>query len=98
MYFDDRLRTFDAKHDTGKAIHNVLCHGRHSVGPGDVPKHRRAAEQVLVRCNKAGEESSGLQTHRSHRDQSDIRRLVLVQPDHRGRRDRFLQIRGLDLF
>lgn len=92
-----RLRTLDAEHDGGQVVHHVLRDGGHTAWPGHVPEHWRAAEQVLVRGDQTGETRARLQAHRSHRDQSHIRRVLLVQPDDRRRRDRVLILRGLDV-
>lgn len=92
-----RLRALDAEHEVGQAVHHVLRDGRHTTGPGHVPEHRRAAEQVFVRGDQTGEAGAGLQAHRGHGDQSHIRRILLVQPDDRGRGDRVLHVRGLDV-
>lgn len=92
-----RLRTFDAQHEIGQVVHNVLRDGGHTTGSGHVPEHRRAAEQVLVSGDQTGEAGAGLQTHRGHRDQSDIRRVIFVQLDNRGRCDGVLHLRGLDV-
>lgn len=92
-----RLRALDTEHEAGQAVHHVLRNGGHTAGAGHVPEHRRAAEQVLVGGDQTGEAGAGLQAHRGHRNQPHIRRVVLVQPDDRGRRDRVLQLRGLDV-
>jgi len=95
--FARRLRPLDAEHEVGQAVHHVLRDGGHTAGPGHVPEHRRAAEQVLLRGDQTGEAGAGLQAHGGHRDQSDIRRVLPVQLDDRGWRDRVLVLRGLDV-
>lgn len=92
-----RLRALDAEHQVGQTVHHVLRNGGHPARPGYVPEHRRAAQQVLVRGDQTGKAGAGLQTYRGHRDQPHICRFVPVQPDHSGRRDRVLQLRGLDV-
>jgi len=92
-----RLRALDAEHEIRKAVHHVLRHGGHTAGPSHVPEHRRAAEQILVSGDQTGEAGARLQAHRSHRDQSHIRRVLSVELDDRGRRDGVLHVRGLDV-
>lgn len=53
-----RLRTFDAEHHKRQIVHDVLRDHRYPVRTRNVPEHRRASEQVLVRRYTERKEAS----------------------------------------